>query len=225
MKNPIKTLIIALVIAALTVTFLFAGCTATHEAVLPPVRIAEKEIKALIPTYTLESAYEESDVVALVRVGDWIAEDNELLITYYRASAEKVFKGSFEDAQAGFTLVQEGCSKQTLRELPLFAAGNELLLFLTKANGGPYDNAYFITGNYSTLLYRVKDTSGEAYLFDCIGNMGKGMKDVQNLLNDSALKNRLKENEPDEITAELLGHAGWLFRESDISALLDTGEL
>ena len=43
MKTPIKTLVIALVIAALTVTFLFAGCTATREAVLPPVRIPSSE--------------------------------------------------------------------------------------------------------------------------------------------------------------------------------------
>ena len=209
-----------LLLAAL---LLFAGCAKPHEPVMPPVRIADRAIKALVPAYTLASAYEESDVVALVRVGDWLEEDtDQMLCTMYAAVPVTVYKGEFAKVKDSFILVQEGCSTQSLRELPLFAAGNELLLFLTKADGGPYENAYFITGNYTTMFYRVKDANGSAYCFDPVGSMGRDVKDAENLADDTALKNRLAENEKDTIVAERLMHSGWLFRQSDLETVLDS---
>ena len=150
--------------------------TVSSEYVLPPVRVGEHmEQASLGPGNTLESAYEKADVVALVRIGDWMEEEIEYDATLYHVDVLEQYKGEPLDS---FVFRQDGCSRSTFIDYPLFKGGNEVLLFLKEAtlvdeNGEliepnfEYKGDYYFSLNaWETALTVVTDDAGNRYISD-----------------------------------------------------------
>ena len=177
--------------AALLTVLLLAGCSAAGKAVLPPRRIGEKGMKVnLEKLYTPETAAEDAELVALVRVGDWVKEDSSSHVTYYNAEILRAFKGS---AGETITLIQDGNSEMTVDGYPLFISGNELLLYLVKSDTEEYDNAYWELGSFSTTFDALRDKEGQLFYLDRFGLMGSTLKDCKNYLFDEEKFAELKE--------------------------------
>ncbi len=150
------------------------------EIVLPPTRYGAGDMAySLARSFTLEEAYEEADVVAWVRIGNWLGErsgDMTLETTYYEAEIVQCFKGNPGE---NIVLEQLGSSAYTISRYPLFTNGNELLVFLvggedrvyysTNYTGTPYEYSYYINGSYSTVMDVVSNTDGKVYVVDRIG--------------------------------------------------------
>lgn len=99
--------------------------------------------------------------MALVRVGDWLGEqDGGFPITFYKAAVVKSYKG---DLPREFTLMQNGGSAGTYEDYPLYTCGNELLVFLRKADAD-YPDAYQSVGSFSTVLYAADAVDGTPVL-------------------------------------------------------------
>ena len=161
-----------------------AGCSR-----VPPVRIAENEITSvsLDIIYTVDSAYEDADLVALIRVGTWLGEAEENYITYFEARTEKIFKG---DAPEKIVLIQDGKSDNTIQGYPLFIAGNELLVFLKTAEDEEYENAFRIEGSYTTFFDAVR-SGKDLYYLDRYGIIGDGVSACSDLFFDAELSGKL----------------------------------
>jgi hypothetical protein len=169
----------------LLLTFLLcAGCSR-----VPPVRIAENEITSISRDiiYTVDTAYEEADLVALIRVGTWLGEAEENYITYFEARTEKIFKG---DAPEKIVLIQDGNSGYTIHGYSLFIAGNELLVFLKNADDEAYENAFWIEGSYTT-FFDVVRSGKDLYYLDRYGMIGDGVSACDNLFFDAELSAKL----------------------------------
>lgn len=154
-------------------TFLLAAAlvllTACGGVVRPPVRIGEGTGNACFNrSFSLTEAFEEADVVALVQVGNWLGEqDGGFPITFYKAAVVKSYKG---DLPREFTLMQNGGSAGTYEDYPLYTCGNELLVFLRKADAD-YPDAYQSVGSFSTVLYAADAVDGSRYFVDRFGLM------------------------------------------------------
>ncbi len=168
----------------LTFSVFLAGCSEEETRILPPVRecITSESEDAWISPYYEEfprDVFLASDAVAWVRVGNWLSE-SDTGFTYYDAEVLEFYKGKgFSD----FVLIQSGWSENTMKELPLFVYGDELIVFLSKADPKayteshgdrfeyPYDekyeNAYYIT-SLKAVLYRA-DHGGKTYFVDRFG--------------------------------------------------------
>ncbi len=145
-----------------------------EKVVLPPTRYGAGQGNAMLArTYTIEQAVAEADAVAWVRVGNWIGERPDDG-TFFEAEVIRSFRG---DMPEDFTLKQLGSSLYTLTGYPLFTSGNELLLFLNKADlaidNEEYENCYIIMGAYSTVMDVTTDENGDAYVSDRYGMLGK----------------------------------------------------
>ena len=155
-----------IILIPLILILLIIGCCllTIENIVLPPTRIGEgKSYVTLANFYTFESAIAESDIVAHVRIGNWIGENIDSDTTYYEATIVEQFTG---EEIYEIVLKQDGCSRCTYAGYPLFTSGNELLVFLKKSNMPEYDNAYWIIGSYTTVLYAVSDEKGNVYYLD-----------------------------------------------------------
>ena len=141
--------------------------TIPDNAVLPPTRWGNGTMLACLDDhYDWQKTYESADIVAKVRVGDWLCEyESGLEGTRYSATLEEVLKGQAKQGD-NIILAQEGNSKATLAYFPLFTYGEEMLLFLHRDNTQP--NVYWITGSYSTVL-RAFYANGKTYYFDAAG--------------------------------------------------------
>lgn len=176
--------------AALLASLVLAGCSAAGGAALPPQRIGNMGMKVnLEKLYTPETAAEEADLVALVRVGGWVKEDSDSHVTYYNAEILRTFKGSPGET---ITLIQDGFSQMTVDGYPLFISGNEMLLFLAKADTEEFDNAYWELGAFSTVIDTVRDGEGQLFYLDRFGLMGSSLKDCKNYLFDEEKAAELK---------------------------------
>lgn len=133
-----------------------------EEIVYPPVRFAGEPvyISFLAPT-TLKGTFEEADIVAHVRVGNWLYETE--YATYFSTEVIEQFKGK---SIQSFTLYQEGSSYGTVDRFPLFTYGNELLVFLKEDIDGDY---YFLVGVHTALFDCATLDSGETYFVDRMG--------------------------------------------------------
>lgn len=118
------------VIICLSVLICISGCSSRHSEdtiVCPPVRIGETSPLYIdfAKEYTFESAYEDSDAVLCVEIGNWLKEDE--FHTYYEAKVLSCYKG---DVPEKIILLQSGTSKETLIwYYPLFTYGNRLFYF------------------------------------------------------------------------------------------------
>ena len=142
--------------------------------VLPPVRISEHTADVLLAReYTFETAFSTADVVARIKVGNWISEDKEIGSSFYEATVLQCFKGDIPET---FILKQSGCSDNVVEGYPLFTYGNELLLFLGKgdpAGSTEYEKSYWIRGSFSTVLDVSYDADGTRYFADRYGLIGR----------------------------------------------------
>ena len=166
----------------------------------PPVRIGEAIGEAsLLRSYSAAEAFQEADAVALVRVGDWLGEqDGGFPITFYKAAVVKSYKG---DLPREFTLMQNGGSAGTYEDYPLYTCGNELLVFLRKADAD-YPDAYQSVGSFSTVLYAADAVDGTRYYLDRFGLMSMREQET----GDSALEqplSRMPEDTVKELRADL----------------------
>ena len=164
---------------AILAALVLAGCSAF--AALPPRRVGLSYMKvSLAEQYTVASAMEESDLVILARVGDWLGESSEQKTTFYRADILKNFKDKNGEGSS-IVLIQDGNSESTVQGYPLFTAGNELLLFLKKASSTEYENAYWMIGSFSAFFDAARDKSGSLYYLDRYGILGRSATGCENL--------------------------------------------
>lgn len=165
---------LAYIIVVLFILVLTIGGCANSNIVLPPSRMGtEGTFSALFTKrYTFESAFAESDMVALVKIGNWLSEDDVIKSTYYEATIVECYKG--ENIQ-NIILKQDGCSDWTMRGFPLFTYGNELLLFLRKGEVAEYAEIFWIPGSFTTVLDAAESDSGEVYYMDRFGLLGETM--------------------------------------------------
>lgn len=153
--------------------FRFPAVTDENGAVLPPVRVLE-DVSChgdLAKPYTFETAFSEAEVVARIKVGNWLSEDTDIDSTFYEADTLQCFKGDIPET---FILKQDGSSECIADGYPLFTYGNELLLFLNKGSSDgyesecpiKYDTFYWIIGGFSTFLDVSYDADGNRYYAD-----------------------------------------------------------
>lgn len=105
--------------------------------------------------YTLEEAIAESDLIVDLTIFEWLGEDDRN--TYFTAQINTTYKGYEYDE---IKLKQDGNSKFTVKQYPLFQNNDRLLLFLEK-----YEDYYWIIGAFSTVL-DVKEYNGQLCLID-----------------------------------------------------------
>jgi hypothetical protein len=160
-----------------------------NNIVYPPVRINGKGHMELIKPYTLSSAFDDSDLVAHIRVGNWLEETK--MQTLYDAMVVSEYKGK---EIKEIVLLQDGSSKGTFLNYPLFTYGNEMLLFLKKAVSTDYENAYWIIGAYTTIFDVVADSSDNYYLIDRVGTLSESLGRAINYSGDLQLRKTLTEN-------------------------------
>ena len=103
----------------------------------------------------MEYATDFVEIIACVKVVRWLREDR--LQSYFEARVIDVLKG---DCPESIVLGQVGSSKNTIRGYPIYAPGNELLVFMNQGK----DHYAGICANL-TGYYVVRDDSGEPFLF------------------------------------------------------------
>ena len=216
-----KTFLRFIFICALLVSA--GGCAAPSDeiAVLPPVRRGSAEIHVSFETtYTFAAAFSEADAVARIEVGNWLAEDIALQKTYYEAAVLQCFKG---DIPGEFTLLQDGCSAETLRNYPLFTHGNELFVFLKEAAVTEYASPYWIMGAFMTILDVAYDDGGARYYSDRYGILGETMDIAANysLQREIFAEIYSRSAEADPIVADMRYAYPYVFAEKDLIALLE----
>ncbi len=138
----------------------------------PKIRVAEKTRapKEFVKGATLEKLTREAEVVALVRIGNWLGESDEDGYTRFAAEVKQVLKGEFKTEK--IVLLQDGTSTLSVENYPIFTGGNDLLLFFKKAEEALQNNAgsvYHLIGGpqavfYTTLL--AKDSPRYAVTLD-----------------------------------------------------------
>ena len=165
MKRRIFTFLLAAALVLLT------ACSGRGTE--PPVRIGEAIGEAsLLRSYSAAEAFQEADAVALVRVGDWLGEqDGGFPITFYKAAVVKSYKG---DLPREFTLMQNA---GTYEDYPLYTCGNELLVFLrhSQTDWGEayiqYPGAYVNVCAFIPMMSAANADAGSRYFVDRFGLM------------------------------------------------------
>lgn len=140
----------------------------SEKIVLPPTRVGtEGTMKpSLDKPRTFETAFEESDIVALVRVGNWLSEESGY--TCFDATVLEQYKGAPIDS---FVLREDGDSEMTFKASPIFTYGNEMLLFLKMDDEAV--NNYWIVGTFTTIVDAV-NVNNEWYFLDRLGMLSTG---------------------------------------------------
>lgn len=175
--------------AAALAVLMLAGCSA-GKAVTPTRRTGASAMMVSMEEFqTLESAAKEADLIARVRIGDWIGEAGDGAFSYYMAEVPETFKGT---VPGDIVVVQDGNSLQTIDGFPLFTAGNELLLFLKQGTGTEYDNFYWMLGSFTAFFDAVRDGNGQVYYLDRFGIIGSSVNGCENFLLDTEKADELK---------------------------------
>lgn len=227
-KSPVNTSApsttnLASALASTEVTNLSAtssSVSAQKSIVLPPVRIASATIHGyLYKRYTFESAFSEADAVARVKVGNWLKEDLETQITYYEAEVLQSFKGNMASK---FIWLQDGCSKGTYKNYPLFTHGNELLVFL-KGSLDESPPEYWIMGAFTTLMDVAYDKSGARYYADPYGILGETIKCSKNYTRQEERFAEIYEQivAKDHIVSEMSYTYPYIFAECDLNKIIE----
>lgn len=159
------------------------------EVIYPPTRWGQDEFRASMSrSYSLREAIEESDLVAVVVVENWLGESPEAYCSYFSARIAEQFTGESIDQ---IVLLQDGYSGATMNYYPLFTYGNKMLLFLKEAVGTDYENAYWIIGSYLT-LFDVSEIDGELYLIDRIGVLSQSFTENEIAKSDAVSQDRIR---------------------------------
>ncbi|MBQ4641840.1 MAG: hypothetical protein IJB47_04445 [Oscillospiraceae bacterium] len=188
--------------------------------VLPPQRIYGYASGDLGMKYTFSIAIEKAEVIARVRIGDWLGEDTDRFSTYYEAEVLQCFRGDIPDT---FVLKQPGCSIATFETDPLYTYGNEFLVFLgvgDENNALGYTPIYYTIGVHSTMLAVSYDESGNCYYTDWLGWMGESMDISTNYAENQEIYTQVlaRAREDDPVRARPLRY---IFAEQDVISLLN----
>lgn len=231
-------------IMSLVILLMIAGCAApsvetptqpTEKApVLPPTRIGTGTMTVqLVKHHTFEEATEESDVIARIRIGDWLGETEKSSQTFFEAEVLECFKGEISQT---FVLSQLGYSKCTIGSpaFPLFTSGNEFLVFLTEIPEDKFVDLnakyemYWLTGSYVTILDVSYDDSGNRYYAatywgGTYRSFGETMDIPTNYTKNREIFNQIYANAiaDDPIRAEIYHPYPYVFAEEDVIALIE----
>ncbi|MBQ2900325.1 MAG: hypothetical protein IJE49_12690 [Agathobacter sp.] len=204
----------------IAILMLLVGCSNENiKAKLPPVRISDIQINASFErSYTFAEAYEESDMVAHIRIGDWLGDGE--YITYFEAEIIEQYKGEVINE---IVLLQDGTTSETLKGYPLFTNENEMLVFLKHAVNTEYEDAYWIIGAYTTLLDVEIDKNGNQYYIDRYGILGETISTSLNIANNEELKKELYRNaiKRDSIVAEMEYEYNYIYNKTSLDELME----
>lgn len=144
--------------------------------VVPPTRVSANPSKAMYVggCTTMEELYEESDVIAYIRIKNWLGDATQeeyLGVTCFEAEVLEVYKGDIEDE---FVLVQMGTPARTCKDYPLHTYGQEMFVFLydiqdylsgleTYHPPFEYENSYQTVGGPLNIWYTA-EVDGEMYI-------------------------------------------------------------
>lgn len=147
--------------------------------VVPPTRVTANPSKGLYmeTCTTMEELYENADVIAYIRVKNWLGDATQEEysgVTCFEAEVLEVYKG---DIGNEFVLVQDGTSTRTYKDYPLFTYGKEMLVFLAEGKSREenvkekhpdypdfeYDNAYILCGGPTNIWYTTS-IDGQVYI-------------------------------------------------------------
>jgi hypothetical protein len=224
MKKKILCIILLFAIAVS-----FAGCNFPGEtgipddAVLPPVRTGNGSLHmSMAKLYTFSEAFSAADLVARVRIKNWLSESK--IQTYYEAAVLETYKYKDEGkTPKNIVLLQDGSSTATT--YTLFTYGDELLVFMKKAVSTPYDDAFWSIGSFTTVLYVETDDSGDTYVVDRHNILGQYMSDFKSYSSQKAweLYNISKRNDPYIVEMEeMIKAAKGVDTEEEIRAEIET---
>ncbi len=206
-----------------------------EQIILPPTRYGAGVMGySMTRSFTIEEAFEAADVVAWVRIGNWLGErsgDKTVHTTYYEAEIIKCYKGNPEES---IVLEQLGSSAYTIPGYPLFINGNELLVFLiggeereyysTNYSGTAYEYSYYINGSYTTVMDVVTNTDGMTYMVDRMGILSNNIQQLAiQLQTNVKLKSDLsaKLADVDAVQQAILSKADAIFTLETIEGLFN----
>lgn len=138
------------------------------DAVLPPSQVGKTDDGSnhtsdtlYNRSYTLGEMYEEAESVALVKIGNWLGEND--VGSYFEAEVEKIYKG---DLPGTILIYQTGNSESILSGSPLYTYGDRILVGLkTWDREEKYQKSYQRVGADIAFLYAVEADEG-IYLID-----------------------------------------------------------
>lgn len=116
------------------------------QILLPPSRVGHGTVyPTVVSKYkTLEGMFSVCDAIAVVRIGNWLKENDSF--SYFEASVLTCLYGKLPD---NIVVYQLGTSKNTIPGTVIASYGDELLMFLCSNEGkGAFENSYFPAGVY-----------------------------------------------------------------------------
>ena len=137
-----------------------------------PRQVGRKQYYASIEGFVFDKSYKEADIIAQVKILEWLEEINDPygeMSTYFKAELEKSYKNIVDSDIKEIRLKQDGNSYHTSHALPLFKNGDRLLLYLKKAIGEGKENTYWILGGYSG-VFRIVNTDGQYFVVKQVGD-------------------------------------------------------
>lgn len=155
--------------------FILGGCGNTQKAQAvrdTPHQVGQKgQMKVSVNGYNFEDSFKKADIVAQVKISEWLGEENEPSErTIFKAQLEKAYKNNIDKSLKEIKLLQEGNSNTTIENFPLFKNNDKLVLFLKKATGEEYDDTtYWILGVHSS-VFRIINADGEDYAVKQVGD-------------------------------------------------------
>ena len=157
----------------------------------PKVRIADttRTNDEYMKGYTLETFTKEADAVAWIRIGNWLGENTELGFSIFSAEVKEQIKGDLGGKGSMITVLQDGTSKCTVENYPIFTGGNDLILFLKKAEDEVQSSSgkvYRIVGGsksvfYTTLLSKNSDRFATTLNEEWLTRMPKDIPNIANI--------------------------------------------
>ncbi|MBQ4382563.1 MAG: hypothetical protein II794_07500 [Oscillospiraceae bacterium] len=152
----------------------FEEAMESSEPILPPATQGKSIGKAQFNRgYTMKEAYEEADLVAVIRIGNWLGEEklsegSRLMNTYYGAQVVTTYKG-----ESGDTIIygQSGGSSLTWYRYLLHSYGDIVLAFFKYNSDGYYSSLCWYLGE----LNGIEDADGNLYFVDRFGMLSSGL--------------------------------------------------
>ncbi|MBO6052181.1 MAG: hypothetical protein J6Q17_00450 [Clostridia bacterium] len=174
---------------AAALLLLLSGCGS--KTALPPVRTGTHEIQtvSLDVFPDLPDAYADADLVASVKIGEWLGEDTDIGCTFYMADVIHTYKGEAVDE---ILLVQDGTSAATVHNYPLFTAGNRLLLFLYRMDDEELGPIYWIRGSFTSVCDIVK-LKKNYFVLPREANFGNSVENCLNWMSTDGMSNVMSE--------------------------------
>jgi len=177
-------------ICFISIALILGGCGNQNSISVKdtPNQIGSKgQSSASIISYNLTELMEKADIVAQVEISEWLKEmDQPVEMTLFKAKLMKVYKNTQTDNFKEIDLLQDGNSKFTIQNYPLFKNNDKLILFLKKSEDMGLENTFWILGVYSSVI-RIVDIDGENYAVKHLGQFRELLK-----IRDDTMNQRLR---------------------------------